>query len=254
VIPDLTTLQSIGFEPGVYTGLYGIAVLPSTAAYAGEVDRSAFSQGTATFTFDSTGATLMTCGKGCFAGIGTAKNMDVGGVSGVIEWGRWSNGSITAGGTANGATYGPNQGLAYIIGNPTIQLPITGTYVFNLIGGTSPLPSDGAGGGLGVGHLISGAANVNFGASTVSGNLRMGFNQASTYNLTFNGSIANNVTNGVTATTAYQSGGINVCGSTGCTTTMNGQFYGTNATYAGIGYLINTNGVFTINGTAAYKR
>lgn len=229
-----------GVSPGVYTGLYGISSpypFPPSATY----------------TFDATGLILMDCGNGCFGGIGTAQNVDVGSDSGVITWGRWSNGIITAGGTANGINFGPDQGLHYIVGIPTPnnQMPTNITATYNLIGGTSPTPSDGIGGGLGLGHLISGSATVNFSNFNVDGNLVMGFNGASIYKATYSGGI--DVGLYLYGTTHYQSGAINVCGTYGCSTQYQGQFYGTNASHMGIGYAITTQN-FDINGVAALRR
>lgn len=242
-----------GFAPGVYSsssGLSGIETAvapnaPGTAVVNTELLPIALG---GSLTFNSYGL-IDDTPSGGYIRIGTASNVDVGGVANVIEWGRWSNGTIVAGGWYNGLTFGPNQGWSYLVGVQTPSLPVTGNYTFNLMGGTSPTVSDGVGGGLGLGHLISGATNVNFGSATVSGNLMMGFNGNSVYNMTYSGSPT---AIGTTATTVSQSG-INLCG-TGCSTTVVGQFYGTNANYLGVGYMITTNSNFNINGVAAYKR
>ena len=204
-------------------------------------------------TFNAVGLTRWDQGGG-FIGQGTAQQLDIGWDGGVIHWGRWGNGVTVAGGWANNLNFGPNQGWHFIIGIPTTlaQTPIAGTFTYNLIGGTSPTPSDGVGGGLGLGSLISGSATANFTSATINGNLVMGFSGASIYQATYSGTMG---TYGqtLTGTTTFQSGTINVCG-TGCSTQYQGQFFGANAAHLGVGYMINTNQNFNINGVAAYKR
>lgn len=210
-----------------------------------------------TFIFDAVGLTQWYGSvpfSAPFIARGTAQSLDVGWDGGVIHWGRWGNGVTAAGGWANNLNFGPNQGWHFLVGIPTTlaQMPIAGTFTYNLIGGTSPTPSDGVGGGLGLGSLISGSATANFTSATINGNLVMGFNGASIYQATYNGTMG---TYGqtLTGTTTFQSGTINVCG-TGCSTQYQGQFFGANATHLGVGYMINTNQNFNINGVAAYKR
>ena len=203
-----------------------------------------------TYTFDAVGLTEWRSGG--FIARGTAQTLDAGWDGGVIHWGRWGDGITAAGGWANGLNFGPDQGWHFIIGIPTPLIPVTGTFTYNLIGGTSPTPSDGVGGGLGLGSLISGSATANFTNATINGNLVMGFNGASIYQATYNGTM-DTYGQTLTGTTTFQSGTIDVCG-TGCSTQYRGQFFGANATHLGVGYMINTNQSFKINGVAAYKR
>jgi len=253
----LTTYSGSSIAAGVYTTFDGIetAVAPHAAGTPPyDIELATF--GTGTYTFDSTGLIRNDCGSGCYIDIGTLKNVDVGGVNGTIEWGRWSQGIMSAGGWFNGLVFGPNQGWHYLVGVPTTyaQMPVTGTFAYNLIGGTSPTPSDGIGGGLGLGHLVSGSATINFAASTVNGNLVMGFNGSSIYQATYSGTIGSRVGQTLYGTTTFQSGSINVCGSGGCSTQYQGMLTGNNAAYLGVGYMITTNQNFNINGVAAYKR
>src|SRR5574340_252480 len=233
-----------GIETGVAPHAVGVApssieVLPIGAGTVG--------------TFTAVGLTQWN--NGGFIGQGTAQQLDMGWDSGVVHWGRWGNGVTVAGGWANNLNFGPNQGWHFIIGIPTTlgQMPITGAFTYNLIGGTSPTPSDGVGGGLGLGNLISGSATASFTSATINGNLVMGFNGSSVYQATYNGTMG---TYGqtLTGTTTFQSGSINVCGTGGCSTQYQGQFFGANATHLGIGYMIHSNQNFNINGVAAYKR
>lgn len=204
-----------------------------------------------TYTFDATGLTRYESGG--FVDRNDAQSLDVGWDGGVIHWGRWGDGVITAGGWYNGLNFDQNQGFHYIIGIPTAQLPISGTFTYNLIGGTSPTPSDGVGGGLGLGSLVSGSVTANFTNATVSGNLVMSFNGSSVYQATYNGPAGNLTTGNLVGTTTFQSGSIDVCGA-GCSTQYQGQFFGTDASHLGVGYMITTNQDFNINGVAAYKR
>ncbi|MFA6015103.1 MAG: FecR domain-containing protein [Gallionellaceae bacterium] len=229
-------------------------ILSSSSGLDGMSTPNPFPKG-ATYLSDATGLTKMDCGQGCFGGVGTAQNVDAGWDAGVVLWGRWSNGFITAGGSLNGYYFAPNQGLHYIVGIPTpsMQLPTSNTYTYNLIGGTSPTLSDGIGAGLGVGLLKSGSATVDFGNATVNGSLIMDFNGASTYESTYHGSFSTGGAN-LYGSTNFKGGSINVCGAEGCSTQYQGQFYGTNASHLGVTYDINTNQAFNINGAAVLKR
>lgn len=206
----------------------------------------------ATYTIDAAGMTRLDCGAGCFGANYTAQILDAGWDGAVVHWGRWSNGVTSAGGWGNGLYFGPDQGWHYIVGIPTSQIPTNITATYNLIGGTSPTPSDGVGAGLGLGHLISGSATADFTNATINGKLLMGFNGASIYNTTYNGFLGNGILYG---NTNFQGGAIDVCGVEGCMTQIQGQFYGSNASHLGVGYMINANtSPFNINGVAVYKR
>lgn len=256
------------------TGLEGLNTFAVTTPTGTHVSAPTFLPLGSSYTFDATGMIRFDCGTACFGAIGTAQIRDAGWDGGVVHWGRWANGTISAGGTANGLYFGPDQGLHFLVGIPTpisqlMQLQsltngvipatngnIIGTY--NLIGGTSPTPSDGVGGGLGVGHLISGTVAANFTNSTVSGNLLMGFNGNSIYQSTYSGPMGYLGTGGtggsVTGVTTFQGGSINVCGTAGCATQLYGQFFGNYASHLGLAYMIFTNQPFYINGVAVYRR
>ena len=230
-----------------------------------------------TYNFNPAGMTGFDCIEGCNWSIGTAQILDAGWDGGVVHWGRWANGNINVGGTVGGLYFGPDQGLHFLVGIPTsisqlMQLQsltngvipatngnIIGTY--NLIGGTSPTPSDGVGGGLGVGHLISGTVAANFTNLTVNGNLLMGFNGNSIYQSTYSGPMGSMIYGGtggtgggVAGVTTFQGGSINVCGTAGCATHFYGQFFGNYASHLGVGYTITANQPFYINGVAVYRR
>lgn len=257
--PPSLTVGGNGVKFTATTGLEGIDSVTAPHATGTQpllTGVSPIPPGT-TYTFDALGLTRYDCGylgHLCFAAQGTAQLVDVGWDGGIVHWGRWSNGVTSAGGWGNNLFFGPNQGWHFIVGIPTplAQLPVNATFTYNLIGGTSPTPSDGVGGGLGTGNLISGSATANFTNATINGNLVMGFSGASIYRADYSGSLGYGMN--ITGTTNYQSGNINVCGIEGCMTKYQGQFYGSNATDLGVGFNITTNQSFNINGVAAYKR
>lgn len=177
--------------------------------------------------------------------------------AGVIEWGRWTGGPISAGGWFNNLSFSSGQGFHYLAGTPTATLPTTGTVSYNLLGATTPTFSTGSGGGLGTGAVTGGSATVNFVNTTLNASLNFAFNNGN-YTLatgTVNfGTSAYFTTSSATFT--KDSGSTGVCSSNSCSATVGGFFAGTNASHIGIGYDIAATGggSFYINGVAVYKR
>ncbi|MDA8109399.1 MAG: hypothetical protein M0015_12315, partial [Betaproteobacteria bacterium] len=181
--------------------------------------------------------------------------------AGVIVWGKWSNGTLSAGGWYDGLTFGMNQGLSYVLGVAASPMPAAGSVTFNLLGATTPTFSDGVGGGLGTGKMTSGTATANFVAGSITANMAMSFTAASgtsNYTLALN---TGSFTPGHPAffgsgTMRYNGGPVNVCSGQGCTSQFAGFFAGPNASHAGLGYDVtsNTPTVFYINGVAVFKR
>ncbi|TMG79133.1 MAG: FecR domain-containing protein [Betaproteobacteria bacterium] len=204
--------------PTLPLGLYATsAVLDSSGAL------TSFTTGTTTITTYSLAGT----------------QADFGTLDGVIAWGRWIGQiNLTTLGTTTSVKLSPNDGLHYVIGMPATSMPTSGTFTYNLIGGSSPTFSNGAAapGVLNSASLVGNFASV-----------------GSTYTGTAGGTGISGGTFAATGT-ATSSSPNNCTG--GCGLNVNGFFSGVGATHAGIVYQITntiTPGV-SLDGTAALKR
>jgi hypothetical protein len=214
-------------------------------------------QTTATFDasgqlIDSNGLTGKLTLSGAHAEFGTA--------AGVIAWGRWT-GQVASTVTAVPAqTFGPNDGLHYVVGIPApiTALAGTGTATFNLIGATSPtdgIVTGSVSGGQLIAHLGAaptvGIQNFTFalGGNTYVMNTPAGSELAVTpggpYS-PFNGTIRGPV--------AF-AGSSGLCSSM-CSAAVNGHFYGANASHAGFAYTVSDPypNPRAITGAAAFAR
>ena len=205
--------------------------------------------------FDSSGAlTSFTNGTTTLTLAGT--QADFGTLDGVIAWGRWIGPiNLTIGGTTTSITLSPNDGLHYVIGMPATSMPTSGTFTYNLIGGTSPTFGNPALAGPGV--LNSASLVGNFINNSVSVNLSatMGGAGGTTYTfVSAPGTIGAGAT--FSASGAGTSSGALTFGcSGGCNLNVNGFFSGAGATYAGMVYQITgLLSLTSVNGTAALKR
>jgi hypothetical protein len=205
-----------------------------------------------TATFNATGEmidSVSSLGKltlnGTHAEFGTA--------GGVIAWGRWIGPVASTFTAVPSQTFGPNDGLHYVIGIPApiTALGGTGTASFNLIGATSP--TDG----------------VNTPGTVTGGQLVVNLGTAPTVNLqnfTFTQAGSNYVMNkaGMPITGPFSPfsgtlGSADFAGSTGacqftiCSAQVNGHFYGANASNAGFAYKVTGAGP-AITGAAAFAR
>jgi hypothetical protein len=181
-------------------------------------------------------------------------------ISGVIEWGRWNGGPITAGGFYNNLTFGANQGFHYVVGVPASPMPTSGTATFSLVGATTPTFSDGVGGGLGAGSVTSATATANFLSGTVTANMGLTFNGTSgtsNYALAMSSGSFSPGTAGVfgAGNLTFGSGAVNVCPSS-CFAEFAGFFAGANASHLGLGYDATTtaSSPFAINGVVVLGR
>jgi hypothetical protein len=100
--------------------------------------------------------------------IGTAQQADTGrSSSGLLRWTRWTDGTIDVLGTSSQElTFSADQGYHVIVGEPASDLPVTGRIDYTLVGGTSPTSR---GGIAAPGTLLSGAAAVTFGSTSLVG-------------------------------------------------------------------------------------
>jgi FecR protein len=154
------------------------------------------------------------------------------GTDGILAWGRWI-GQATVGIPVE--TYFPSQGLHYVVGMPTPQLPTQGTATYTLLGATRPTFTDGSA----APGTFSGDLAVNFGSLTVGLNLNVGIDGRS-YALGGNAPITGSTFAGKTSSgqgpgTITASG----CSSGGCSASVSGFFAGANAERAGLGYTIS---------------
>lgn len=67
---------------------------------------------------------------------GTARDVENGGMGGVIGWTRWTGGTFTQNG--NTRTLNDNEGLHIVYGLPVTNLPTAGTAMYSLVGATKP--------------------------------------------------------------------------------------------------------------------
>jgi hypothetical protein len=179
------------------------------------------------------------------------------GNDGIIAWGRWT-GNVTGMANIDGLlavneNYSANQGLHYVVGMPTAQMPTVGSATYTLLGATSPTYVDGS---AAPGTLTSGSLNVNFQLLTVGVNLNVAMPDGMGYNVggaaQISGSLIFGATGGSGLTATGTAG--NAC-SYGCNALVNGFFAGTTAERVGIGYHINDYGNNKdVIGAAAFKK
>jgi hypothetical protein len=178
-------------------------------------------------------------------------------VDGIMAWGRWTG--VTSTVTAiPSQTYAQNDGLHYVVGIPAPigALAGTGTATFNLIGATSPTD------GTNAGSVTGGQLVVNLGAAPTVNlqNLTVAI-AGSTYVMS---KAAMPITGPMTpfaGTLSGFGGGGDFAGSSGgcssmCSATVNGHFYGSGATHAGIAYKLTDTFPTsrTVTGAAAFAR
>jgi hypothetical protein len=181
------------------------------------------------------------------------------GNDGIIAWGRWT-GNVTGLANIDGLltvdeNYSANQGLHYVVGMPTAQMPTVGSATYTLLGATSPTYV--VDGGAAPGTLTSGSLSVDFGRLTVGVNLNVAMPDGYGYAVGGNAQITGNTIFGAT----YTNDPLSVAGTTGssctsgCSAQVSGFFAGTTAERAGLGYKINDfTGSKDIIGAAAFKK
>jgi len=219
--------------PTLPLGLYATsAVLDSSGAL------TSFTTGTTTITTYSLAGT----------------QADFGTLDGVIAWGRWIGQiNLTTLGTTTSVKLSSNDGLHYVIGMPATSMPTSGTFTYNLIGGSSPTFTNAAAGAA-PGVLNSATLVGNFiSVGSVSVNL-----SATAGGTTYTGTAGGTGINGATFTatgSAGSTGGSTFACTGACTLNVSGFFSGAGATHAGIVYQISNIPVgVSLNGTAALKR
>jgi hypothetical protein len=165
------------------------------------------------------------------------------GTDGILAWGRWID-NVSIQGTT--VTYNENQGLHYVVGLPTVLMPLIGTASYSLLGATRPTYTDGSA----TPGSFSGSLNVDFARLTVGLALNVGIDSKN-YSVGGDATIFGSAFSGSSSLTVSELGG--GCGS-GCSASVVGFFGGADAVRAGLGYSIFTDTPKTIEGSAAFAK
>ena len=140
-----------------------------------------------------------------------------------IGWGYWARGASQqdySGGSLNG--------VHYIVGKPTLNMPTDGTATYDLIIGKTAPTATYQGQSI-VGTLLNASLQVNFGSGNVQANVATQFTK-------------NNVTSNVNLSESASISGSTFQGGGNCGGNVKGIFVGNNATRAGMVYKQQANG------------
>lgn len=177
--------------------------------------------------------------------IGTA-SVTFSATDGTIGWGRWDGDIVsTSGPMSPGLTPGV---FHYVIGLPTAAMPTSGTATYSLLGYTNPTADD-----LSTGWSVQGDLSASFGST--SGMLVVNMvvsNANNSYSINGNAPIS-------TPTATFSGSAWNTTSTTGgctsgCFTSVNGFFAGTDASRAGLSYQIDESMGRSVQGAAAFSR
>jgi hypothetical protein len=166
--------------------------------------------------------------------IGTGTHADFG-TDGILAWGRWTGDVFVGVDGSLSQTYGPDQGLHYVIGKPTTTMPTGGTASYQLAGATRPTYLDG---GTAPGTL-SGSLSVNFGTGTVGTNLNIAMPDNRTYVVGGSSTISGSQFFGFAQQGSLTVSGTGGACSSGCDAAVSGFFAGSSAERAGLGFHVN---------------
>ncbi len=134
-----------------------------------------------------------------------------------IGWGYWAKGAAEF--DYSGTSL---PGVHYIVGKPTLNMPIDGTATYSMIGGTAPIATNYSGQSI-TGTLLSASLQVNFGSGSVQASVSTQFTK-------------NNVTSNVNLFESASISGSTFSGGGNCGGNVKGIFVGNNATRAGMVY------------------
>ena len=175
-----------------------------------------------------------------------------------VSWGRWSGSSYSAESRIDGTTTSVTNvaGLHYVIGPELaapMQLPVSGSYSYNLVGGTTPMNQAGAGG-----TLNSATLDANFTTSRVTAGVNVTVDATTMNALATNLPIRDfghfGATEGGTVPLTITCTG--TCGAVQ-RGTLAGSFTGPTGGGAGFAYNLESSGLGTtqtIGGVAAFRR
>jgi hypothetical protein len=184
--------------------------------------------------------------------IGTAKNLDFGGLGGAIGWARWTDGT-TQGTGVTGRTMSTADNIHYVFGgNPTGTMP-TGRASYQLAGGTTPAQREGALTGTMKGELV-----IDFGTAKVGWDMLLAIAADRFTFITAGGLAAPSIG-------LVQADGGRVFSGTGdvtsekgrcvgCTGQANGFVSGPGGAYVGLNYTIGTADYGAVSGVAAFQK
>nr|MBP7566571.1 hypothetical protein [Burkholderiaceae bacterium] len=183
-------------------------------------------------TFSSAAPTSATGGSASYSGAVAAESGSHGTGADFIGWGRWSAGTDQASNALAGAHY--------VTGTPTsnVQMPITGSFNYSYVGGSTPISSAGVGGG-----------------TVTSANLSANFTDG-----TANASIATQFDGGLTAsmssnTMSISNGRFSGVDNNNGDGRFSGLFFGNGAGKAGFVYQMQTlNGLGTVAGAVGFEK
>jgi hypothetical protein len=180
-------------------------------------------------------------------GLGISGDLGAGSVAfsatdGIIGWGRWT-GYFTTTSAAGGSLVLTPGSFDYVIGVPTAVMPTSGTATYNLMGYTNPTATDGSSG-----WNVKGDLSVTFSTTNIIGVNMTVWNAVDNFTVAGSGVVGSGATfSGTISTTGT------VCAS-GCNTSINGFFAGTNAERAGLSYQITDGNFRKIQGVAAFAK
>jgi hypothetical protein len=175
---------------------------------------------------------------------------------GIIGWGRWVGDVTQTLNVCDGpctptvVSYGPNQGLHYVIGTPTASMPNVGTARYSLLGATSPTYVD----GRTLPGTFSGDLSVDFVKLTVGMSLNAAMPGGVTYMVGGSTAITGSTFDAPFGTLAV-TGTSGVCSLGNCNASVQGFFAGSAAERAGLAYTINDpNNSANVVGAAAFVK
>ena len=168
---------------------------------------------------------------------GTATDRELGGSDGIVGWTRWAGGTLAG---SSSVTIPANGGGGFVYGVPVTNLPTSGTGMYNMVGATAVVVTDGS---LAPGTVSSASLSVDFAARKV------GFQAAMTiggqnYTAETNGGIAARAFT-LTSSGLFSSAGNWTVTGNGCSATANcagrvaGFLAGPGASHAGLGLFFN---------------
>ncbi len=186
-------------------------------------------------------------------GTGTVDLTVSGTDGGFVSWGRWTGTAIEPTGPLGTPSVNPGV-FDYVMGLPTVDMPLSGTATYVLISNTPPSATDNTTWVLNSASLTADFLSSKvFVSLTVGGALIAGSNYAIvTQPVAITGTTFSSGTTPLGVT-----GSVGLCG-LGCTASINGFFAGSKADRAGLAYSINDAGSgsvippLTVQGVAAF--